>query len=275
VTLILAAASQPVVSHNLGWTDWIVAGVIFVAGIVVGRISRVLVARAAKRDDSENSLADTIAKLIGYLAVIAGVVFALGVLGVRLGPLFGALGIGGLAIAFAAQSILANFLASIILQLRRPFRRGDQIATGDSEGIVEDVNFRTVVLRTFDGERVLVPCSSVLSNPIVNHTRFGRRRTAIDVGVSYDADLETARKVLHDAVVGVDGVMAKPEVEVWVESFGDSAINLVVRYWHKPDTATLWRVRSAVAVGIKEACDEHGIDMPFPVVTLQQPPQRR
>ena len=275
MTSIFAAAGQAVVSRHLGVADWIVAGVIFVAGIVVGRVSRVLVARAAKRGDSESTLADTIAKFIGYLAVVAGVVVALGVLGVRLGPLVGALGIGGLAIAFAAQSILGNFLASIILQLRRPFRKGDQIGTGDSEGIVEDVNFRTVVLRTYDGQRVMVPCASVLSNPIVNHTRFGRRRTAIDIGVSYDADLDMARKVLHDAVVGVDGVMAKPEPEVWVESFGDSAVNLVVRYWHKPDTATLWRVRSGVAVAVKEACDEHGIDMPFPVVTIQQPSKRR
>src|SRR5918911_169522 len=102
--------------------------------------------------------------------VAGGVMYSLSVLGVRLGPLVGALGIGGVALAFAAQTILANFLGSIILQLRRPFRRGDQIATAGCEGTVEDVNFRTVVLRTFDGERVLVPCSQVLSNPITNHT---------------------------------------------------------------------------------------------------------
>ncbi len=86
-------------------------------------------------------------------------------LGVRLGPLFGALGIGGLAIAFAAQSILANFLASIILQTRRPFRRGDQVTTNDCEGVVEDVNFRTVRLRTYAGERVLSFASQLEDSP--------------------------------------------------------------------------------------------------------------
>ena len=265
-----AATTQPVVSHRLGVADWVIAGVLFVTGIVVGRVGRSLVARAAKRGDSEHSLADSIARFVAYLAVAAGVVFALGVLGVRLGPLVGALGIGGLAVAFAAQSILANFLASVILQLRRPFRGGDQITSDGCEGTVEEINFRTVILRTYDGQRVLVPCSSVLSNPIVNHTRFGRRRTSLDVGVAYDTDLEAARKVLHDALVDVEGVMSKPKPEVWVESFGDSAVNLVVRYWHKPDTASLWRVRSSVAVAIKEACGEHGIQLPFPVVTVQQ-----
>jgi small-conductance mechanosensitive channel len=276
VLLISAAkATQSVVAGPLTALDWIIAGGIFVAGIAVGRLARAIIARAVRKGDSEVSAADTVGRLVGYLAIIGGLVYGLSVLGVRLGPLVGALGISGLAIAFAAQSILSNFLASVILQLRRPFRRGDQISTGQSEGTVEEVNFRTVVLRAYDGQRVMVPCASVLSNPIVNHTRMGRRRTSIDVGVGYDADLDQARKVMLEAVRGADGVFEKPEPEVWVESFGDSAVNLVVRYWHKPDSAALWRVRSAVAVAVKESLDGHGIDMPFPIVTVHQPPKRR
>ena len=273
MSILSAVSTQPVIAHGLTAVDWVVAGAVLVAGVVVGRVVKFVLARTMRRDGEEHetaAAADVIARLVGYIAILAGLIYALGVIGVRLGPLVGALGIGGLAIAFAAQSILANFLASVILQVRRPFRRNDQITTGDCEGTVEEINFRTVVLRTYGGERVYVPCASVLSNPITNHTRFGRRRTSIDVGISYDADPEQARKVLLEGIRGVEGVLKRPEPEVWVESFGDSSVNLVVRYWHKPDTATLWRVRSAVAVAVKQSLDDHDIDIPFPIVTVRE-----
>jgi small-conductance mechanosensitive channel len=173
---LLAAdlAAQTVVSSGTGAVDWAVAGGILVGAVVVGRLVQLVVLRSLRRGDSERLAADAVARMIALLVVLVALLWSLSILGIRLGPLVGALGVGGIALAFAAQAILANFLGSIILQLRRPFRRGDQIATGTCEGTVEDVNFRTVVLRTFDGERVLVPCTSVLANPITNHTALGR-----------------------------------------------------------------------------------------------------
>jgi small-conductance mechanosensitive channel len=263
---LLAAdlAAQTVVSSGTGAVDWAVAGGILVGAVVVGRLVQLVVLRSLRRGDSERLAADAVARMIALLVVLVALLWSLSILGIRLGPLVGALGVGGIALAFAAQAILANFLGSIILQLRRPFRRGDQIATGTCEGTVEDVNFRTVVLRTFDGERVLVPCTSVLANPITNHTALGRRRTTLPVGVAFDTDLEQARKVLLAAVETVDGVLERPAPEVWVRAFGESSVELDIRVWHAPDVATLWRVRSEVAVAAKSALDEAGIEMPVP-----------
>jgi small conductance mechanosensitive channel len=257
-------AADRVLSSNLTWGDWVGAAVVFGVAIVIGRVGRNVSVRAIGHGHEERAAAQVVGRMVAMVIVIGGFVYSLSVLGVRLGPLVGALGIGGVAIAFAAQSILSNFLASIILQIRRPFRHGDQIETNDCEGTVEDVNFRTVVLRTYDGQRVMVPCAQVLSQPIVNHTVLGRRRTTLEVGIGYDADPAEARTLLIDAVSRVDGVREQPHPEVWVESFGDSSVNLVVRYWHAPDTATLWRVRSGVAVAVKRALDGAGIDIPFP-----------
>lgn len=246
--------------------DWIRAGIIlavsFAAAVVVRRLS----SRAVADEDGrvENTAARFVGRVLAAVVTAAGIVYALSALHVRLGPLLGALGIGGLAIAFAAQSILQNLFASLILMARHPFRRGDQITTGDHEGTVEDVNFRVVVLRSYDGERVLIPCAEVLDNPIVNHTARGARRTTLGVGVTYDADLEQARAVLLDAVAGVDEVRPAPAAEVWVEGFGESSIDLAVRFWHAPDVATMWRVRSAVAVAVKRGLDGAGIAIPFP-----------
>ncbi|MFN2606783.1 MAG: mechanosensitive ion channel family protein [Acidimicrobiales bacterium] len=266
MTTLLAAdtARQVVVSPGLSAADWVGAGVILAVGIGASALLRKGVRRSIHRGDSEQGAANAVTRLLGWLVFLAALFWSLSVLGVRLGPLFGALGIGGLAIAFAAQSILGNFLASIILQVRRPFRRGDQISTNDCEGIVEEVNFRTVRLRTYAGERVMVPCAEVLSNPITNHTTLGRRRTTLEVGVGYDTDLESCRHVLLAAVARADGVLDRPPPEVWVKEFGESSINLAVRFWHPPDTASLWRVRSAVAVALKPALDGAGIEMPFP-----------
>ena len=249
---------------NITPGEWLAAGVIFATGIVFGRLLQAVLVKVVRRGDADKGAAVALGRFAGFVFASVGLVYGLSVLGVRLGPLVGALGIGGLAIAFAAQAILANFLGSIILQLRRPFHRGDQISTNDCEGTVEDVNFRTVVLRTFDGERALVPCAEVLAQPIINYTVLGSRRTTLPVSVSYDADLSRTREVLLDAVSAADGVLDQPAPEVWVEEFADSGIDLAIRFWHAPDIATKWRVRSEVAVVAKQALDQAGIEIPFP-----------
>jgi small-conductance mechanosensitive channel len=207
-------------------------------------------------------------RVFASLVVAVGFVYSLQVLGVRLAPLLGALGIGGLALAFAAQSILENVFASVLLQSRRPFRLGDQIETNDFEGTVEDVNFRTVVLRSYAGEKVLIPCAQVLNAAITNYTAKGTRRTTLEVGVAYGTDLEVAQRVLLAASASVDGVRPEPAPEAWVEQFGESSIDFALRWWHLPDIATTWRVRSGVAMAVKAAFDEAGIEIPFPQRTL-------
>lgn len=268
--LVAAEASdEAIVGGSLTTGDWLLAGAIAAAGVVLATVVRRVVARAAASDEGGGAAAQAVGRFVGLALAAVSFVYALGVVGVRLGPLVGALGIGGIALAFAGQNILANFLASIILQLRHPFRRGDQVTAADCEGTVDDVNFRTVVLRTFDGERVMVPCADVLSNPITNHTTLGRRRTTLSVAVGYGADLDVVRAVLLDAVEALDGVLERPPPEVWVEAFADSGVTVAVRFWHAPDIATLWRVRSDVAVAVKRALDAAGIEIPFPQRVLR------
>ncbi len=264
---------EEVISRGLTAGDWILAGGVFVGGIVLGRLLRALLTRRISHEDAERSAAVVLGRLAGYVAVVAGLVYALSVLDVRLGPLLGAVGIGGIAVALASQSLLANFLSSVILQVRRPFRRGDEISTNEWEGKVEEVNFRTVILRTWDGERVFVPSSAVINAPIVNLTTLRRRRTTVAISVAYDTHLETAQRVLQEAVAAVEGVSESPAPEALVESFSESSIEFAVRYWHAPETPALWQVRSRVAMAAKSALEKAGITIPFPqrVVHLRQP----
>lgn len=263
-----ASDGAKVLSAGLTLVDWVRAGVILVTAIVLGQAAKRLLRRGIRRGGGEVGAAHLLGRLLEYALVVAGFVYALSALDVRIGPLLGALGIGGIALAFALKDILENLLAGILLQARRPFRRGDQVGTHEYEGTVEDVNLRVVILRTFDGDTVYVPNASVLKEPIVNHTRLGGRRTTLCVGISFGADVVRAKKVILAAFDGVEGVRAQPPPEAYVEAFADSAVTVAVRFWHDADIATLWRVRDAVAVAVKSALDESGIEIPFPQRTL-------
>jgi small conductance mechanosensitive channel len=267
---VLAAQSgtEEVLPRGLEAEDWIRAGIIVLVALVAARILQALIERGATRADIDRPLVPLLARSVRNAVIFGGLLTAVAALDVQLGPLLGALGIGGLAVAFAAKTILENLFASILLRTRRPIRRGDQISTLDCDGTVEDINLRVVVLRTYDGERLFLPCLEVLGHPIVNHTVNGVRRTTLRVGVAYDTDLDRAAGVLEAAVRQADGVLDDPPVEVRVEQFGESSIDFALRYWHAPDNASLWRVRSDVARSVKRRLDEAGITIPFPQRTV-------
>ena len=244
------------------------AGIIVLVAVVIARIGRHFLVRAMNRGSTDRFLSELVGRVVGYLVVAFGLIYALDELGIAIGPLLGALGIVGIALAFALQDILENFVAGIILQLRRPFGASDEIESVDHEGTVVSVDARTVTIATPDGETVRIPSAEVIKNPIINHTQVGRRRTTVDVGVAYGTDLPRATEVIAAAVGAVDGVLDDPAPEVYVHQFGDSSIDFAVRFWHAPSIATRWRLRHVVALEIAAALDTAGIEIPFPQRTL-------
>lgn len=254
--------------EDVGATEIWLAVVVFAATLLAAVVVRTLAVRLLDRGDADRRVGRLTGRFFSIVVVVVGLVYVLGILEIQIGPLLGALGVGGIALAFAAQDILQNFVAGVLLQIRRPFRVRDQISSGDFEGTVIDVNLRTVELITYDGLTVYLPNAEVLKAPIVNYTRTPLNRTSMAIGLAYDTDLEQARTVLLAACQRAEGVEATPGVEVWIEDFGDSSINCAVRYWHASDIASRWRVRSAVACAVKRGLDEAGMVIPFPQRTL-------
>ncbi len=251
--------------------SWILAAGILVGSVLLAVALRRLVVGWVERRDTEHRAALIVGRFLSALTVVGGLVYALSAVGVRIGPLLGALGIGGIAFAFALQHILENSVASVLLQTRRPFQAGDQISSNEHRGTVEAVTFRAVMLRTEDNDRVFVPSAEVLRKPLLNHTAFDRRRTTVMVGVAYDTDLDLARRVLLHAATAAEGVLEHPPTEAWVEQFGDSSIDFAVRFWHPPRIADEWRIRDAVARTVKRELDAAGITIAFPQRTLWFP----
>lgn len=165
------------------------AGLVLVVALIVARaVQRVIVKAGEKRGAEPHGLG-VVAPFLFYLALVVGFFYALNVVGVELRPLIGLLGVFGLAVALAVQDIFANFIAGIILLIRRPFRPGDEVQVGYYEGLVEDINLRVSRVRQVDGVAVLVQNSAVLANAIVNYTQRPQRRTTLAVGVAYASDL--------------------------------------------------------------------------------------
>ena len=268
--LVLAAEDTPLVDDPVTWPEVVRSLAVLIAAIVLAVVLRRLLVRAIDREGSRH-VGRIVGRFLSVVVVAVGGLYALDLLGVRIGPLIGALGVGGIAIAFAAQDVLQNFIAGVLLQVRHPFRVGEQISSRDFEGVVEDVNLRTTVLTTYDGLIVYLPNAEVLKHPIVNYTRTPLSRTSLTVGLAYDTDLPQAREVLSEACRGAAGVEASPPPEVWVEQFGESSIDIAVRYWHAADIASRWRVRSAVAIALKAGLDRAGMTIPFPQRMLWLP----
>ncbi|WP_254564575.1 mechanosensitive ion channel family protein [Oscillatoria sp. HE19RPO] len=188
--------------------------------------------------------------------------------GLALGDIIGLLGLSSVAIGFAFQDIFKNFLAGILLLLQEPFRLGDQIVVEGYEGTVEEIAIRSTQIRTYQGERVVIPNASVFTNAVQVRTAFSYRRTDLEIGVDYNTPLPKAVDTLLDAVSQVPGVLSKPEPEVDVLGFGESSIDMMVRYWTEPERPSVRRVQTKVAIALKAACDRANINIPYPIRTL-------
>lgn len=207
-----------------------------------------------------------------YVAILAvGMFVALGVLDLdrTVTTLLAGAGIIGLALGFAFQDIAQNFISGVILTLRRPFSDGDIIETNDFLGTVERINMRATELRTFQGQKVIIPNSKVFQNPVTNHSDRGTRRVDIVVGISYDDDLEEARRVALDAVRALEVRDERRDVELFYERFGESSIDFQLRFWIPFLRWTdFLHARSEAIIAIRKAFDARGITIPFPIRTL-------
>lgn len=234
------------------------------------QFSQQLATNLGRRTIRSKSLQLLLSKTSYVTAWVIGVLTACVIAfpGLRLGDIIATLGLGSVAIGFAFQDIFKNFLAGILLLIQEPFRLGDQIVVGDYEGTVEQIDIRTTQIRTYTGERVLLPNSQVFTSAVLVRTAFSARRTDLAVGVDYNTPLSKASSVLQKMIAEVEGVLSEPAPEIDLVSFGDSSIDFVVRYWTVPEKREVRHVQTRVILAIKQAFDRADINIPYPIRTL-------
>jgi small conductance mechanosensitive channel len=234
------------------------------------KLVRRVIALGAKRTLRSQSLQLLFTQTSYVAAWVVGILIAcvIAIPSMRLGDIIGLLGLGSVAISFAFQDIFKNFLAGILLLLHEPFRLNDQIIVNGFEGTVDEITIRETQIRTYDGERVVIPNAIVFTSPVHVLTAFPHRRTDLALGVDYSTNLPEAIQTLRQTLVDVEGVLNHPAPEVDVVGFGDSSINLMVRYWTLPQVMQVRQTKSRVIMALKAACDRAEITIPYPIQRL-------
>lgn len=202
-------------------------------------------------------------------------------LGVPPTSLIAVFGAAGLAIGLALKDTLSNIAAGVLMLILRPLSVGDFISTGNNSGTVMEIGLFATTLQTVEGLFVYIPNSAVWPNHIQNFGRHKIRRAVIEIGVGYETDLKKAQAMLLSCLENTPDLLqfeegkpgsAPTPPEVYVVSFGDSAINLSCRCWLPADK---WLGRTSdLRIRIKSKLDEAGVEIPFPqrVVTMKEKP---
>lgn len=234
------------------------------------QLAKQIASKAGDSTTHSHSIKNLIEKTAFVLTWVIGIVIAciLAFPGLDLGDIVATLGLSSVAIGFAFQDIIKNFFAGILLLLQEPFSIEDQIKIDDFEGTVEKINFRTTQIRTYQGERILIPNANVFTSAVQVQTAYPTRRTDLEVGVDYNTPLEQASGILHSTIAEIEGVLSSPSPEIDLIGFGDSSINFVIRYWTEPQQAQVRRTQTKAIVAVKKAFDQADIGIPYPIRTL-------
>lgn len=189
------------------------------------------------------------------------VVAGLNSIGVSTSGIVAALSAGAVAVAVALKDSLSNVAGGILLLLSPRFATGDYIAAGGDEGTVLTVDLLHTTVLTFDKRQVSIPNGVLINSHITNYSREESRRVEVNFPISYEADMETAKRVASETIGNHPLVLTDPEPFVRVGGYEDSSVKLVIRVWCK--TEDYWTVYYDLMEQIRVAFDKNGIEIPF------------
>ncbi len=237
-----------------------ILGLSVVAGILVTRGARAFLLTRIR----PNLLRNVVARSMGSIVFLLGTYIVLKVSGLTQLALtvVGGTGLIGLAVGIAFRDITENFLASIFLSMQRPFETGDLVEVTGVTGYVQQLNVRTTILMTLDGNVVQIPNASIYKANLCNFTTNANRRADIVVGIGYDDSINDAQEVARKVLEEHPAVLDTPEPSVLAESMGTTTINLRVFFWLNGHEYSWMKVRSSVIRLIKVAFQKQGISMP-------------
>ncbi|MBU0927834.1 MAG: mechanosensitive ion channel family protein [Spirochaetes bacterium] len=232
--------------------------------VFVGLVVTILRKVSKKRMDARTG--GLFVKVVQYLG-LAFVAFAvLDAANVNLSALLGAAGIVGIAIGFAAQTSVSNFISGIFIVSEKTFTQGDVLSVDGTSGIVYSIDAFSIKLRTFDNQLIRIPNETLIKTKMANITRFPARRLNIDILVTYDSDIERTRDVLLEVAAKNQDVLRNPEPVFMVKEYGDNGIELFFGVWCASDE--WFQGNNSMKIDIKKRLDAEGIQFAYPTVTV-------
>ncbi|MEF3079128.1 mechanosensitive ion channel family protein [Winogradskyella poriferorum] len=253
--------------------NFILAILVMVASYFAAKYISKFVSRLVSKKVNQQSITTAIARVTAVIVVALGLFVSLGVmnLGKALTSLLAGAGVVGLAIGLALQGTLANTFAGLILSFRKKIQIGNWVETTGYSGEVIDINLKDFTLKEADNNIVIIPNKTILENPLKNYSLTTRMRVFLECGVGYESDLEKVEQLTKEVIAKSFDQVEKPEdVEFYYTEFGDSSINYLCRFWIDAESMLeKLRAKTKAIIEIKKAYDKEGINIPFPIRTLQ------
>nr|WP_089870084.1 mechanosensitive ion channel family protein [Halogranum rubrum] len=238
--------------------------VVYIAGraVIVPLVDRVLDSRGLDEHGKK-----PIRKITGVLVVFVAIsaAFAFAGFGNILTALATVAAAATLAIGFAMQDVIANFVAGVFIFTDRPFRIGDWIEWDGNSGIVEDISFRVTRVRTFDNELLTVPNSQLTDGVVKNPVAKNKLRLKFVFGIGYGDDIDKATDIIVEEAERHPDILDEPEPSVRLNELADSYVGLQSRFWiSNPSRADFVKTRAEYVKSVKERFDAEDIEIPFP-----------
>src|SRR5881398_2112137 len=257
-------APLPAVSLSLVQIFLLIALLIAVFWIS-SRTKRFLFNRFLVNSGLDRALQYAIAQIIANVVLVVGVLIVLENTGIHLGALAVFAGAVGVGVGFGLQNIASNFISGLVILAERPITIGDRVEVAGITGQVQQIRARSTVIRTNDNITMIVPNTKFIDSPVTNWT-YGdpRVRFRIPVGVAYGSDIAKVRSALIAAGKSNPHTLSDPEPSVFLEKFGDNAIELELVVWSSEMSYRPSRYRSELNFAIADKFREAGIEFPFP-----------
>ncbi|MDF2156229.1 mechanosensitive ion channel family protein [Algoriphagus sp. CAU 1675] len=221
-----------------------------------------------ERRDENPSLNNFLIGLIKALLYVSLFIGVATIIGVPMSSFLTILGAAGLAIGLALQGSLSNFAGGVLILLFKPFKVDDVVVAQGHTGTVRRIDILYTHLTTFDNKEIIIPNGNLANSDVVNMSTQATRRADFNIGVAYGTDLKKAREIILEIFKNDPRAHQDPAPVVFLNQFGDSSLDLVVRVW--TDSANLWPLYFDGMEAINEAFEQNGIEIPFPQRVVHQ-----
>lgn len=246
--------------HIIKFATGVIALLIFWA---VYRLIRLFIRKGASKK-LEPQVVKTITKIVSYCFYVLIVMYILGLFGINLGAIWGAMGIAGVAIGFAAQTTVSNLISGVFIVTEKTMKIGDFIEVDGVSGTVDKVGLLSIKIHTVDNQLIRIPSSAIINTKLKNYSSYDYRRYVFEVSVDYSTDLDKAVEVLG-TVPGRCKLAVKDNPDyapkVLVTSCMDSGIGMNLIVWCK--RTDFFDLKTEVCIQAVKAFGENGINIPY------------
>lgn len=256
----------------LGLPNFVLAVLVFIIFVLAAKYLGKLLDKLLRYKVRQASIREITIKILKVVVIAIGFFVALGLLNLNtiLTSVLAGAGVVGLAVGLALQGTLNNTFSGILLSFLPELQIGDWIENNGFAGKVVEINLRSIVIREADNNYVVIPNSQVIDAPFKNFSRTSRSRITVSCGVAYNSDLELVKKITLNTISELFPQKKGEEVEFMYNEFGDSSINFIVRFWSAAtNNRDILFARSSAIIAIKKVYDQHDINIPFPIRTLE------